>query len=371
MIQAEENGKTPPDLQSEISTGDAGSPRINHKVSARDVARLAGVSQSTVSRVLNNSKSGFISEATRQRVLEAARQLGYTPNPIARALRGKRSHLLGLIVREISDTFFSRFISELSTQARQLSYHIVLGHAESDPQEALEMTDVLDTRHTDGVFILGDLHSDEAALEMMLQSNPAIVALCRGPSPNSVYTINVDNFAGTNLLLDHLTNLGHRKLGFVDGGWLGDIRERREAFQEYVSAHGLPVDPKWVQVEENSMEGGYRAMRCLLELPHRPTAVFAADDVMAIGVMKAIADARMTVPGDFSVVGFDNIEFSKYLNPALTTIHQPVDEMCRQALSLMLQLIDQPECCPPQRVVRMLPRLIVRQSTGPAPAGRD
>jgi DNA-binding LacI/PurR family transcriptional regulator len=342
--------------------------KVNHKISARDVAKLASVSQSTVSRVLNKTKSDFISKATKEKVLKAARQLGYTPNPIARALRGMQSHLLGLIVRESSDPFFSRFISELSTQARQLGYHIVLGNAHSDPQEALEITGVLDTRHTDGIFILGDLQKDETALEEMLRSNPATIALCRGPSPTSLYTINVDNFAGTQMLLDHLISLGHRRLGFIDGGWLGDIRERREAFQEYIHSNSLPFHSEWIQSEKNSPEGGYRAMQSLLDLSDYPTAIFASDDVMAIGAMKAIADHGKSIPGEISVVGFDNIDFSKYFNPALTTIHQPVEEMCRQALRLMLKLIKEPGCCPSPMLFRLKPELVIRQSTGPVPA---
>ena len=157
------------------------SKRPKSGVTARDVAELVGVSPSTISRVLNNNASTLISETTRQRVLAAAEQLGYTPDPIARALRGKKSNLLGLIVREIADPFFARFISELSVQARARSYHLVLGHAQSDPEEALTMTDVLDTRHTDGVIVLGDLKNDEATLQEMLVGKHAVVAVCRGP----------------------------------------------------------------------------------------------------------------------------------------------------------------------------------------------
>jgi len=337
------------------------------KPSARDVAKLAGVSQTTVSRVLNSVPSNYISEKTRQRVLQVASELGYSPNPIAQALRGKQSHLLGLIVREIGDPFFAKFIAQFSTQARGLGYHIVLGHAESDPEKALEMSEVLDTRHTDGVFILGDLHGDENALVKMLQHNRAIIALCRGPSPASVCTINSDSRDGIKMLMEHLTGLGHRKFGFVDGGWLGDIRERKEAFLEFVRQSGLPLEPGWVQSDVNSAEGGYKAAWRILSSRNRPTALFASDDVMAIGVIKAVYDAGYRVPEDISVVGFDNIEFTQYLNPGLTTIRQPVEAMCSQALQLMLHLIENPDTNLPQTVFRLAPELVIRDSTGPAP----
>lgn len=337
------------------------------RATARDVAQRVGVSPSTVSRVLNNTDSQLISAGTRQRVLEAAAELGYTPDPIARALRGKRSHLLGLIVREIADPFFARFIAELSVQARALNYHLVLGHAQSDPQEALAMTSVLDTRHTDGVIVLGDLKDDEAALHEMLAGNHAVVAVCRGPSPASLYTVNIDNFAGTYALLDHLRALGHRRFGFIDGGWLGDLRERREAFLGYIREHDLPLLPDWIQAEANNAGGGYRAMQVLLGLKERPTAVFAADDIMAIGALKAVTDAGLQVPRDISIVGFDDIDLAQFFCPALTTMRQPIDAMSAQVLKLILDLIDSPQRPQEETLIRIPPVLVIRQSTGPAP----
>ena len=334
------------------------------RATARDVADLVGVSPSTVSRVLNHSTSNLIGEETRNRVLKAAAQLGYTPDPIARALRGKKSNLLGLIVREIDDPFFAHFISELSVQARNLNYHLVLGHAQSDPEEALTMTNVLDTRHTDGVVVLGDLKDDEAALQEMLIGKHAVVAVCRGPSPASLYTVNIDNRAGTYGLLDHLYNLGHRRFGFIDGGWLGDLRERREAFLSYIEEHNLPIQPKWIQAQSNNAEGGYQAMRNLIELSERPTAIFAADDIMAIGALKAVTDAGLRVPDDFSVVGFDDIALARFFCPALTTMRQPIDVMSESVLGMLLELINEPELQQEKVLVRIPPVLVVRQSTG-------
>lgn len=343
------------------------SSRSRGRVTARDVAERVGVSPSTVSRVLNNQGSHLISEETRQRVIRTAAQLGYTPDPIARALRGKKSHLLGLIVREIADPFFARFISELSVQARELNYHLVLGHAQSDPAEALTMTDVLDTRHTDGVIVLGDLKDDEAALHEMLEGKHAVVAACRGPSPASLYTVNTDNHAGIAGLLDHLVDLGHRRFGFIDGGWLGDLRERREAFLHYLDARRLPLLPGWIQAESNNAEGGYRAMQTLIGMLERPTAVCAADDLMAVGALKAVADAGLRVPGDFSIVGFDDIDLARFFCPSLTTMRQPIDEMSRHVLSLILELIGDPQLQREQTLIQIPPVLVVRQSTGPVP----
>jgi DNA-binding LacI/PurR family transcriptional regulator len=270
-------------------------------------------------------------------------------------------------VREIADPFFARFISELSVQARALNYHLVLGHAESDPEEALTITNVLDTRHTDGVIVLGDLKNDEAALQQMLQGKHAVVGVCRGPSPASLYTINTDNFTGTYALLDHLYSLGHRHFGFIDGGWLGDLRERREAFLRYIGEHQLSLQPDWIQAQTNNADGGYRAMQAMIGLKHPPSAVLAADDIMAIGALKAVADAGLRVPEDFSIVGFDDIDLAKYLCPSLTTMRQPIDTMSEYVLKLMLELINNPQLQREESLIRVLPELVIRQSTGPVP----
>ena len=337
---------------------------------ARDVARLARVSQSTVSRVLNDSENHLISVSTSERVRAAATELGYSPHPLARALRGKHTQLIGLIVREIEDPFFAKFISNLSIQARERGYQIVLGHAHSDPSQALQMTAILETRHCDGVLLLGDLRDDGAATDQILKNNHAVIALCRGHSRAPVPTINSDNRAGMALLLEHLYALGHRRMAFVSGGWLGDIRERQEAYQSFVHCRGLETRAEYVQTDINESAGGYRSMRRLLALPTPPTAVIAADDLMAIGVLKAAADAGLHVPQDISVTGFDDIEMAQFTTPALTTVRQPIEAMSRQALEWLVRLINDEAISEAEAFTMVQPELIVRQSSGAVPPER-
>ena len=265
-------------------------------MAARDVARLAGVSQSTVSRVLNKTQADLISQETRRRVIEAARQLGYSPDPLARALRGQRSGLLGLIVRDVTDPFFARLTAELANQARLQNYHIVLGHARRNPEEALQFTDILDARHTDGVFLLGDLQGDESALQDKLRFTSALVAMCRGPSQANLYTVNTDNFAGVQALLDHLIGLGHRRIGFINGGCTNDLFERNQAYLNYIREYSLPLHKDWMQSEMNDSQGGYLAMSRILAGQDRPSAVLAADDMMALGAIKAANTIGCKVP---------------------------------------------------------------------------
>ena len=344
-------------------------PSPSRKVAptARDVARLAGVSQSTVSRVLNDSGTSLISLSTYQRVREAATRLGYSPHPLARALRGKRTQLIGLIVREIEDPFFAKFIANLSTQARDRGYQIVLGHAHSDPSRALQMTAVLDARNCDAVLLLGDLRDDGAATQEILNVNPVVVALCRGRSVASVPTVNSDNRAGMALLLEHLYALGHRRMAFVSGGWLGDIRERLEAYHAFRQSRHLADGAGYSQADTNDLDGGYRAMRKLLALPVRPTAVLAADDVMAIGVLKAAGEAGLRVPQDVSVTGFDDIEMTRFTTPTMTTVRQPVEAMSQRAMEWIVRLLDGGTIPNGEEIERIQPELVVRQSTGAAP----
>lgn len=333
-------------------------------VTAKDVAKRAGVSQSTVSRVLNNAGTDFISEATKGRVRQAVDDLGYSPNPYARALRGKKTNLLGLIVREIADPFFSSLISEISLQANVLGYRVVLGPAHSDPNEAYKLISTF-SHHQDGAIIIGDLRNDEAIIHKIIEGFPSVVTMCRGSKMKDVSTVNTDNRKGIRLLLGHLVELGHKRFAFLDGGWLGDNRDRREMFLEYLQEANLAIEPDWIQVAENTATGGYQAMEKLLKLTPRPTAMLAADDVLAIGAMKAVADANLRIPEDISITGFDGLDLANFVCPALTTIRQPVEEMSAMALQLLIAVIDGGS--PKNKIFQVEPELLVRQSTGPPP----
>jgi len=343
-------------------------PNKGSRPTAKDVARLAGVSQSTVSRILSGDSSPFFSDQTRQKVLKVAADLNYSPNPLARALRGKQTQLIGLIMRGINDPFLASLVSEISMQARNLGYQVVLGHAQSDPDEVLQISNVLDTRHTDGVIILGDFKEDRAAIREILEGRRAVVAICRGDAKAEAITINSDNQFGMQALLDHLTGLGHRQLAFIDGGWAGDFKERRKIFTQYLEDNGLDIRPEWTVVDSDDPIGGYQAMQRLLSLAERPTAVLASDDIIALGALKAAIEAGLSVPQDLSITGFDGIDLTRYVSPGLTTIRQPIEEMSRQALTLLLEIIAG-KIVETEQLIRIRPELVVRESTGPAPIG--
>ena len=338
--------------------------KIDRNITAFDVARVAEVSQSTVSRVLNNKAEGFISEATRARVLKTARELGYMPNPLAQALRKGKTNLIGIVLRDINDPLFALLVSEISIQMRGFGYHLILINAQSDPQEALEMKSILDTRHTDGLIIMGDLPNGQEALQQVVNANRAVVSLYRKPFAGIGTVVTVDSHAGIEQGLLHLFNLGHERIGFVGYDWLDDVQYRQDAFIEIMKTRGMLLDPGWIQIGKGGIEGGYSTMKNMLALPAKPSAVVACDDTMAIGAIRAATEAGLVIPRDISIVGFDDIPLSQYISPPLTTIRMPVKTIAAKVCTLLTGFI-KVDMTPPTKVYKIKPEIVVRGSTAP------
>jgi DNA-binding LacI/PurR family transcriptional regulator len=331
-------------------------------VTMADIAREAGVSQSTVSRVLNVTASSIpISNETRDRVMATARRLGYRPNPLARGLRGASTMLLGVIVRDIVDPFFGGAIEAVTTAAAAHGYNVVLGHAHGRADEAILLRSVLETRHVDAILVLGDMGDQPRMLEDLRGDHVPVVTLWQGSASHGLPTVSVDNAVGITQALDHLLALGHRRIGFVSGRPLGDIEERKSTFETRMRAEGLGVPAGFIQQVRNDPAGGAEALAALMALRARPTAVVCSTDQLAIGVLHSAAVRGLAVPGELSVVGFDDLPISAFTVPSLTTIRMPVHEMAARAVRLAIEGAP-PVGSPMVEVLR--PELIVRQSTG-------
>jgi DNA-binding LacI/PurR family transcriptional regulator len=273
--------------------------------------------------------------------------------------------LLGVIVREITDPFFAMAIEALSTEALARGYNVVLGSAHSKADEAIALRAVLETRHCDAIVLLGDMRDEPKFLDDLRASQTPVIALWHGSELEGVPTVNIDNRAGMVAALDHLVDLGHSRIAYIGGRPLGDIRERRTAYVEYLEEHGIEVPDEYVQNVSNDPAGGDAALRTLLDLDQPPTAVVCTTDHLATGVLHAAADLGVDVPGALSVVGFDDIPIASYTVPSLTTVHMPVNEMTAVAARMAM---DEPEDgAGPLESVVLSPRLVVRMSTGPAP----
>lgn len=335
----------------------------------RDIARAAGVSQSTVSRVLNDAPTSVpIAADTRERVNRAARELGYRPNPLARGLRGAATMLIGAVVRDFSDPFYAGAIEALAVEAMAHGYNIVLGHAQGRLDEVVTLTAVLETRHTDAIVLLGDMQDQPGLLDDLRRSTVPVVALWQGSSPLEFPTFEPDDRAGILVGLDHVRALGHTRIGFVSAHLQGDFRQREDAYLEFMRRRGTPIPDGYVQRVPNTLAGGEAALRALFELPEPPTAVCTSTDLVAIGVLHAAHNIGATVPDRLSVVGFDDIFISAHTVPALTTIRMPIGDMVREAVATAIELAREPETATPEPIKRFFePPLIVRESTAPPP----
>jgi DNA-binding LacI/PurR family transcriptional regulator len=339
-------------------------PRPPSVPTMRDIASVARVSQSTVSRVLNDAPTRVpIAAETRERVLLAARQLGYRPNPLARGLRGAPTMLLGAIVRDITDPFFAGAIEALSVEAMGRGYNVVLGHAHGRADEALALTAVLETRHCDAIVLLGDMQDQPRLLADIKGSIVPVVALWQGSSPLAVPTVDVDNRAGIRAALEHLVGLGHERIAFVSGRPLGDIRERQAAFVEFMGERSLAIPDGYIRQVPNTPGGGEAALRALVTLGPPPTAVVTSTDTMAFGVLHAAHSLGRTVPDELSVVGFDDILLASHTIPALTTIRMPTADIVREGVQLAVESARDARTAREPRVTVIEPSLIIREST--------
>jgi len=334
------------------------------------IAVAAGVSQSTVSRVLSpGSPNARISAATRDRVMTVAREYRYQPNPLARGLRGASTMLLGVVVGDITDPFSPGFIEALSAAALSRGYNVVLGHARGSAREAVALRSVLETRHCDAIIILGDLREHPRISSELAETGVPIVNLGRGPDSGGI-SIDVDNRAGIRLIMDHLVGLGHERIAYVGARAYGDFPARRAAYLEYMQLHDLPVPRKYEQRTTNSAAAGAEALRSLCALRPRPTAVMLATDLMAVGALYAAHQAGVTVPRELSVTGFDDLPIAGFTVPPLTTVAMPSVEMASAAVDAAITLVTQQGPLP-QRDVRLFqPELVTRDSSDVPASGR-
>ena len=337
----------------------------------RDIARAAGVSQSTVSRVLNDAPTRVpIAPDTRERVLVAARRLGYRPNPHARSLRGASTMLIGAVVRDFSDPFFAGVIEALAVEAMARGYNVVLGHAHGRVDEGIALTSVLETRHTDAIVMLGDMQDQPRLLDDLRNSGVPVVATWQGTSPLEFPTVDVDERAGIIAGLEHLLVLGHERIGFVSSRLPGDNWQRQDAFVEFMGARFGGVPDGYVQRVDNSLAGGETALLSLLDLADPPTAIVTSTDLVAVGVLHAAYSLGRTVPDALSVVGFDDLLLAAHTVPALTTLRMPIAEIVRESVELAIGLARDVTLSREPRVTVFEPTLVVRQSTAPPSTSR-
>jgi LacI family transcriptional regulator len=327
-------------------------------VSIKDVAALAGVSIATVSHVLNGTRG--TRPDTRARVLAAIDELGYSQNQAARNLARGRSSLLGLIISDIRNPFFPEVTSKFQDQAIAHAMDALVLNTNYDPQRTLNAVRRLVGLQVPGVAVLTS-QIDPAAADLLPQAGIASVYLDLGRVARNLSNIVVDYEHGISQALEHLVGLGHRRIGYIGGPLqLPSAQVRRKAFME--SAVQRAIEPAQAIDSDFSVRGGYLACEEMLR-DSPPTAIVTGNDLMAIGVLHRAYDAGLKVPQDLSVVGFDDIVFSEYTQPALTTVAVPRSEIGAVAFQALWEMIHDPEHA--GREFRVDTKLVTRQTTCP------
>ena len=326
----------------------------------KTVARKARVSTATVSRTIHLDPA--VSTKTAQRVRAAIKALKYHPNVNARALVSGRSHILGLTISDISNPFFPELVKRFEEIAIQHGYEVIVTNTDYSPERMSLCVGRMLERKVDGVAMMTS-EMDSALIAEISDRGVPIVFLDVGTVQKRVSNISVNYAMGVGQAVQHLVDLGHRDIGFISGPLkLKSARIRRTAFLRALNRQGVPRDSAWIEEGDHKIEGGEAAMRRLLA-GKIPTAVLASNDLTAIGALRAIHQHGLNVPGDISLVGFDDIDFARYIQPALTTVRLSRAELALQAFNALHHVLKGGSVRGKQYTVST--SLVVRESTGP------
>ncbi|WP_214627444.1 LacI family DNA-binding transcriptional regulator [Paenibacillus agaridevorans] len=333
-------------------------------VTIKEIAKAAGVSPATVSRALSGSDK--VTNKTRKLIERLADELNYMPNYSAKALIGKGTSLVGLIVPEISSNYFAQVIEYVESALYNRGYSLIMGTTGWDLNKGLETLKLMIGRNVDGIIYADNSNMETGAYfqaERRLDNFP-IVLLNRYGGTLTHESVVVEEAYGIDLLVKHFAKLGHRAIGYL--GEEKSTAVRLPLFKQALSNAGLPYEEKFIKANgtERFEEGGYLRMKELLAEDRLPTAVFATYDYFAIGALRAAHEAGLNIPRDLSIAGFDNIRETGYMIPTLTTVSPPIREMSNRAVDILIEKINNPGSGNNHAVTAVYPSLIERESTG-------
>jgi LacI family transcriptional regulator len=326
-----------------------------------DVAREAGVSITTVSHTLNGTR--FVAEPTRLRVLAAVERLSYEVNSVAQSLKRNRSHAIGLVITDISNPFFTSLVRGIEDVANQAGYSVILCNTDEDPAKELTYLRMLSRKRVDGI-VVAPTGTPSAFIDGLIESGFPLVCIDRASPGAPCDIVLVDNVGGARSATEHLIGLGHRRIGIISGlAPVGTSSERLAGYRAALAGAGIAEQPALVRAGNSRMDGGYRRMLELLDLPARPSALFVTNNLMTLGALGALQARGVRVPEDVALIGFDDFEWAVVLRPRLTAVAQPTYEIGETAARMLLDRVEGDPPPEPRRVV--LPtRLIVRESCG-------
>ncbi|MGE7607946.1 LacI family DNA-binding transcriptional regulator [Peribacillus frigoritolerans] len=336
------------------------------RVTTEDVARIAGVSQSTVSRVLNDYP--YIKKNTRDKVLAVINELGFTRDEIARSLVEKRTKSIGLIIGSISNPFFAETAEAIIERAQELKYDVIVyntGHKDENLEQAINL---LIGKRVEGIILTSVSKNYTEKIKKLHDNGFPVLLYNSFLNIKDVNFIVMDNKKGARLAVQHLIKLGHKKIAKISGPskYLATY-ERTVGYKEELMENGYDLDEGLIFNSEFSYDKIYSFTKKLLKKKDRPTAIIAASDQMALAVLDAASSLKLKIPADLSVVGFDNIRLSANEFIGLTTVSQQMDQMSLTALEKLISLIENKETSSSSIQIFLEPELLVRKTTGPAP----
>jgi DNA-binding LacI/PurR family transcriptional regulator len=329
-------------------------------VTLAEIAQAANVSVSTVSRALSN-KDYPLKEENRQRIRKLAEEMGYKPNLVARSLQSNRSHLVGVIVDRMQSPFAAATVQGIQDGLRSAGYSISIAYSNRDQKLAIEAINSFYSRQVDGIVILNSwLHTYNDPI-LALQDRPFVFV-------NRLFNTCLQNCVGpgdrygAQLATQHLVDLGHRRIAYINGmpDWI-EAQNRLEGYREVLLKNGIPIDETLIKDGDWGVESGYQATKELLALDEKPTAIFASNDIMALGAYYAIQEAGLKIPADIAIVGYDDRDFAAWIRPPLTTVRMPSYEMGQAAARLLLQQFAGEEL---EDATQIPGELIIRESCG-------
>lgn len=331
------------------------------RITLSDVAKEAGVSVVTVSRVINGTYPDKVGAETRQKVLDTIERLNYKPNVMARGLLGGRTYLIGVAINNVADSFFGDILQGIHDAAAAADLGVLLGTRRLDVGKDESALRELESRGVDGIIYYGTTRHSKTAVHLAREGLPLVQICNRHEGLDAPYVM-VDHFEGAYMATKYLLGLGHRRIAHV-GAYLGGDPQgvlRLDGYKQALLDSGVSIEERLIIPGDYSWESGYDAAKRLLEQAPDATAIFASSDFVAVGAMRALQEVGYHIPGDMALIGFDDMPFSAWQDVPLTTIAQPKLEIGKAAVDSLVRLIDGQEV----EHVMFEPRLIIRESCG-------
>ena len=328
------------------------------KVTIKDIAREADVSVTTVSRVLNNKPD--VGDDTRAKILKIIDEMNYNPNSVARGLVMQKTHTIGLIIPDISNPFFPQVARAVEDKAQKLGYSVIFFNTDNHLEREKKAVELFKSKQVDGLIVSLSL-GNEKILKELKSTNYPVVQIDRSVLSDSYPLVSIDNKNSAYQMVEYMLKKGHRKIAHISGDLnTTTARERLEGYKKALKNYEVEINNDYIIEGNYTQHSGFEAMQELLKLKDRPSAVFAANDLSAAGVYKALFAAGLKIPDDIAVAGHDDIDIASLLRPELTTMRQPKYSMGERAVTVLLRMINNQQLEIEDHILKT--NLIIRES---------